>query len=91
VPTFIDGDFEWDSEKAAKNLEKHTFEEAMTALEDPMAVDIADTLMPGRVVTLGISARLRVLCVVTTERGERTRIISARKATRHEQRIYEEC
>jgi uncharacterized DUF497 family protein len=91
VPTFVYGDFEWDEEKAAVNETKHgvRFEEAAQAFTDPYAVDFADAAHPDRLVTLAMSPHERILYVVTTERGSRTRIISARRASTHERRIYE--
>jgi uncharacterized DUF497 family protein len=55
-----------------------------------MAVDFDDVDDPNRLITLATSPMNRILCVVTTEPGARTRIISARRATTHERRIYEE-
>ena len=94
MATILFGDFEWDDAKAASNLAKHgvSFEDAAVALlEDPNAVPYPDGL--GNLVSLVLSvvpAATRVLLVVTIERSPRTRIIGARKATPHEQRIYEE-
>lgn len=93
MATVIYGDFEWDDEKAATNLEKHgvTFEEATTAMVDPNAVFLlneADT--EGRLITIGMSHRLSVLLVIFVERGTRDRIISARYATRAEEILYEQ-
>jgi uncharacterized DUF497 family protein len=92
VPTFVYGDFEWDVAKAAANELKHgvRFEEAAQAFTDPRSVDFADAAHPDRLVTVAMSPRERILYVVTTERGSRTRIVSARRASSHEQRIYEE-
>lgn len=86
------GDFEWDSRKAEENLAKHgvSFEEAATATLDPLAVEVADEAHPDRVITIGMSIRAWLLMVVTTERGEWTRIITARRATADERRLYEE-
>ena len=92
MATVVEAGFEWDSAKAAANRAKHgvSFEEAIGALSDPRAVWLEDAHHPDRVVTLGLSMRRpNVLYVVSTERGTRTRIISARKATPHEARIYE--
>ena len=92
MATVVDGAFEWDSEKAATNVAKHGVElgEAKSALADAGAVEFADALRPDRILTIGFSARERVLFVVTTEAGDRTRIISARRATPAERRLYEE-
>jgi hypothetical protein len=85
------GDFEWDSVKAEANMAKHgiSFAEAATALLDPRAKFYSD-LTPGesRLVALGMSTNARILCVVHMERGERDRIISARRATPTEEREY---
>jgi uncharacterized protein len=88
-------DFEWDSAKAAANFRKHgvSFEEAVSALGDGLAAtarDLAHSVTEFRFITLGISARGRLLVVSHSERGNRIRIISARVATRSEKVIYEE-
>jgi uncharacterized protein len=92
VPTVVHGDFEWDTNKAELNLANHgvSFEEAVLALRDPLAIDFADLVRPENIVTLATSPNGAILYVVSTERGSRVRIISARKATTHERRIYEE-
>ncbi len=89
--TFGD-DFEWDDAKAASNVAKHgvSFVEAVSALSDQGSVAYADALDASRTVTVGMSQRYRVLVVVTTEVTDRTRIISARRATRGERALYEE-
>lgn len=43
-----------------------------------------------RFITLGLSSQHRLLAVVHTDEGDRVRLISARRATRNERRIYEE-
>ena len=53
------------------------------------SVDFGDTEYPDRLVTVAMSPRERILYVVTIERAQRTRIISARRASNHERRIYE--
>lgn len=92
VATVILGDFEWDAPKAALNRAKHSvsFEEAAEAMRDPFAIDFEDISHPENLVTLAMSPRNRILYVVTTQRGDRVRLISARVATNHERRIYEE-
>lgn len=87
--------FEWDPAKAAANLRKHgvSFEEAVTAFADPFALNMPDpshSVDEDRLLVLGGSAQGRLLVVAYAERGERTRIISARKATRRERNDYEE-
>ncbi len=86
-------DIEWDLGKAAANVEKHgiRFEEAATALLDPMALAREDESSEGeaRWVLIGMSANARLLTVVYTLRDEsRIRLISARKATRKEASFY---
>ena len=89
--TVVEGDFEWDSVKAASNLVKHgvSFAEAATVFADPMAIYLDDGSGIGRMVVIGRSLRERVLYVVSVERRERDRIISARSATAAERAIYE--
>jgi uncharacterized DUF497 family protein len=67
-----------------------TFEEAALAMKDPFAVDFEDLVEPTRLVTLAATLGGRILYVVSTESGNRIRIISAREVTRHERRLYEE-
>ena len=86
---------EWNPEKARLNLKKHgvAFEEAATALSDPMAVTGADpdhSTHEERYITFGVSARNRLLVVSHTEEGETIRLISARKASKGERQLYEE-
>lgn len=86
--------FEWDDDKAAINVRIHgvEFEEARTVFEDPFAITIPDDLHSedeDRSIVLGLSLLSRVLLVVYTERRERIRIISARKATPVERSQYE--
>jgi uncharacterized protein len=88
-------DFEWDALKAAENLRKHRilFEEASSVFYDRLAVTGADpdhSEVEDRLITFGVSSAGRLLVVSHTERGEAIRIISARPATAHERRIYEE-
>jgi uncharacterized DUF497 family protein len=88
-------DFEWEAEKAKRNFAKHgvPFQEASTVFADPFASTIPDpdhSRSEARFVTLGLSSQQRLLVVCHTERGDRTRLISAREATRHERRQYEE-
>jgi uncharacterized protein len=86
-------EIEWDAAKAATNLKKHgvSFEEAATALLDPLAITQEDGSSTGesRWVLVGMGAAARMLTVVYTLRGEeRIRLISARKATRKEASFY---
>jgi uncharacterized DUF497 family protein len=87
--------FEWDAEKAAANLRKHgvAFDEAVTAFGDPLSVLLPDpdhSIGEERYLVLGVSSVGRLLVVAFVERPPRTRIISARLATRRERQNYEE-
>jgi uncharacterized protein len=87
--------FEWDPKKAEANLSKHgvSFAEAVSAFGDPLSMNMADpdhSEDEERFIVLGMSDRYRLLVVSYTERPPRTRIISARLATRHERKQYEE-
>ena len=87
--------FEWDPEKARSNLQKHkvSFEEAATALRDPMAATGCDpdhSVGEERFITFGVSERGRLLVVAHTEENDTLRIISARVASKGERKIYEE-
>jgi len=86
--------FEWNREKARKNLRKHkvSFEEAMTVFYDPLSAtfdDIDHSDDEERLITIGYSSRSRLLVVSHTERGKTIRIISARTATAHERKKHE--
>jgi uncharacterized DUF497 family protein len=83
---------QWDPEKAAENLDKHgiDFADAATVLTDDHALTLPERdADEERFVTLGMDALGRVVVVVYTWRGETPRLISARRATRTEQRQYE--
>lgn len=89
-------EFDWDSNKADRNLEKHRvrFTEAATVWLDENALEIWDpdhSEFEDRWIRIGTSHFARVLIVVYVEKieGKRIRIISARKATRTEIRQYE--
>lgn len=87
-------EFEWDAHKAQVNVEKHgiTFEEAAEAFFDPFyQTGDATVNSEQREFILGYSLAYRVLFVVYIERKERTRIISARPATRIEKKQYEQA
>jgi uncharacterized DUF497 family protein len=86
-------DFEWDPRKAAANRRKHgiDFADAATVLHDELGVTVLDDDPDEeRFVTVGADALGRILVVVFTWRGRRIRLISARSATVHERRRYEE-
>jgi uncharacterized DUF497 family protein len=87
--------YEWDAKKAKANLRKHgvSFEEAASVFLDPMAVTFSDpdhSAQEVREITIGHSARRRIVFLSHTRRGDRTRLISARKATKRERKQYEE-
>jgi len=87
-----DDTFEWDEAKAAQNLRAHrvSFEEATLAVGDPFAIewlDMREAYGEERTVLVGMSQG-PLLTVVYTERERRVRIISARKAMKHEQDHY---
>ena len=91
MATVTFGDFEWDADKATANAVKHgvTFEEAATIFLDLDYLLIRDAISPERFVAIGMSRQARVLFVVHCERGEKVRIISARRATSREREAYE--
>ncbi len=88
--------FEWDDHKNNKNLLKHgiDFETAVTVFLDLDRIEYYDVVHSDeepRFITIGIAGNGRtILTVVYTERRERIRIISARKATRKERERYHE-
>lgn len=84
--------FEWDAAKAIANWHRHgvTFDHAATAASDPFAIEVIDTREDygeERINLLGLCDGV-ILHVTYTERGDRIRIISARRAERHEQDHY---
>jgi len=88
-------EFEWDPNKAALNPRKHgiTFEEASSVFGDSLAFTFQDPSHSAgeyRFLAFGLSARGFLLTVSFADRGKRVRIISARRATRAERKIYEE-
>jgi uncharacterized protein len=88
-------EFEWNLDKAALNLEKHvvSFQEATTVFNDPLSVTFPDpnhSIGESRYIIIGVSRFGQLLVVAHTDRGEKVRIISARKATHQEKRFYEE-
>ena len=88
-------EFEWDPEKAERNLAKHgvSFHEAGTVFGDPLAITFSDpdhSEEDDRFLTFGHSSEQQLLVVSHADRGEITRIISARRATRKERKFYAE-
>lgn len=87
--------FEWDKNKAEKNLGKHriSFDEAKTIFDDPLYVDFYDvdhSAEQERYLIVGRSNRGTLLIVSYTEREDSIRIISAREVTKSEREAYEE-
>ena len=86
--------FEWDDRKARTNLAKHavSFGEATTVFADDRSLTIPDpehSKVEERFIVLGRSHQRRLLVVVYTERGDKVRLISARRASRNEREQYE--
>lgn len=87
--------FEWDKTKAATNLDKHgvSFDEAATVFLDSLALSGPDPDHSGdesRYITFGMSSLGRLLTVSHTHRPGAIRLISARRVTRAERKLYEE-
>ncbi|MBE8969194.1 BrnT family toxin [Nostocales cyanobacterium LEGE 12452] len=85
--------YQWDRDKATANLRKHgvDFADAVTVFSDDLAITITDERFDEeRFITIGIDAFNRVLVVVYTWCNDEIRLISARKATRYEQKQYED-
>ena len=88
--------FEWNPRKSAINLRKHgvSFTEVGTVFGDELAITVPDpdhSDQEDRYITIGWSNLHRLLMVAHTDRGEKIRIISARKLTKAEQKEYEEA
>jgi len=89
-------DFDWDPQKAESNVRKHcvTFTEAGSVFDDPMFITLLDeehSMDEERFITIGLSDKNRLVMIAHTERENRIRIISARKATNHEEKFYQEA
>ncbi len=87
-------EFEWDPNKATRNLKKHkvSFQEAATVFNDLYSMTFIDpdhSIDESRYITIGLSHRGRIIIMSHTNRGDRIRIISAREATRKERKFYE--
>jgi hypothetical protein len=87
--------FEWDVNKAKTNWTRHrvSFEEGATVFHDPFVATMPDPIHSDeeqRFIAIGLSAQGQLLVIVFQERGDKTRIISCRRATLRERRIYEE-
>jgi len=88
--------FEWDPPKASANVKKHgiTFDEAATVFLDPMALSGPDpdhSLDESRYISFGVSSLGHLLAVSHTYRPGGIRLISARRVTRAERKLYEEA
>jgi uncharacterized protein len=88
----IDAELEWSDEKAAANIRDHGvgFDQAIKAVRDPFAVerfDEREDYGEERINLIGMCDGV-IVHVTYTERGERVRVISARRAERHEQDDY---
>lgn len=87
-------EFEWDPYKSEVNFKKHgvSFHEAATVFVDPLTITFNHpdhSVGEHRFLTFGYSRTNKLLVVVHTDRHGKTRIISARCATRQERKIYE--
>jgi uncharacterized DUF497 family protein len=87
--------FSWDARKAMQNLQKHkvSFEEAATVFYDENAIEFFDTdhsINEERFLMLGLSGRLHIMvvCYCLRKKDSEIRIISARKATKKEEKVY---
>ena len=88
-------DYEWDEQKAARNLEKHgiSFADAATVFDDPLYVDFYDpdhSSGEQRYLVIGMSREGHLVIVSYTERNDVIRLISAREVTSAERKAYEE-
>lgn len=92
-------EFEWDPDKAERNLRKHgiAFEDVVPIFYDPLTIRLQDRHVDGeeRWQAIGTLGQFRIVVVAHTTRDneqgtETIRIISARPAERHERRTYED-
>jgi uncharacterized DUF497 family protein len=85
--------YQWDPAKADANVKKHDveFADAVGVFEDPNAITIEDLHAEGeqRFLSMGMDVLGRIIVVAYTYRGEDVRLISARKASKKEVRVYE--
>ena len=96
IGAVVKPNFEWDPDKAEKNISKHDvdFVEASSIFDDPMFITFLDeehSIDEERYITIGLSIKGRILLVAHAERDDRIRIISARKATKNEEKFYQEA
>ena len=88
-------EFEWDPKKANFNLKKHriSFDEAASVFEDLLAVVYEDpdhSADEQRFLMIGTSVQNQLLHIAFADQGDRIRIITARKVTKRERKLYEE-
>ncbi|MDR2582822.1 MAG: BrnT family toxin [Fibromonadaceae bacterium] len=89
--------FEWDDSKDDLNRQKHgfSFDEAIAVFLDLFRIEYYDkkhsTQVEDRYITLGTIRNVVVLCVSYTDRNGHIRLISARKATPKEEKMYYAC
>ncbi len=85
--------YQWDPAKAEANVKKHgvEFADAVGVFEDPTAITIEDPQSEGeqRFLSMGMDVLGRIIVVAFTYRGDDIRVISARKASKKEVRVYE--
>jgi uncharacterized DUF497 family protein len=85
--------YQWDPEKAMANVKKHgvEFADAVGIFEDPTAITIEDPQAEGEqgFLSMGMDVLGRIIVVAYTYRGDDVRLISARKASKKEVRVYE--
>jgi uncharacterized DUF497 family protein len=84
--------FQYDPDKAAANVKKHgvSFADAEGVLQDPLAITTEDPDADGerRFIAIGLGNAGELLVVAYSERGGDYRLISARRPTRKERRVY---
>lgn len=86
--------FQWNTEKAEKNIRKHgiSFQEALTVFQDPLSLtypDLDNSADENRYLIIVLSSSGNVLIISHMFRNDSIRIISARKATKKERNFYE--
>jgi uncharacterized protein len=96
VGATVKPNFEWDPDKAERNISKHDidFGEGSSVFDDPIFITFLDeehSIDEERYITIGLSNKGRLLLVAHAERSDRIRIISARKATKNEEKFYQEA
>ncbi len=86
--------FEWDENKNRENIKKHgiSFERARSIFDYKVLTRIDDRFDYGEIreISLGLIEGMTIIAVVHTEREDKTRIISARKANKEEKEVYNE-